>query len=476
MCCTDTPASNKSGRSCAKCKCSTRFHRACDSYCMCKGGSRCDNPYNVEMREEPERMKAVAVPIPAPARRKPGVVPAPIAVPPRVRGGGRGRVSPAPASPASPVPASPVALPVEDIDDLIGELDAYVGLKSLKATIGEFIAIRKHDQNVMATGGVAEVSQYHFQFIGQPGTGKTEVARLMGRILRSLGLLSKGHTVETTGAGLTGEYVGQTKIKVAKLFKEASGGVLFIDEAYGVMDGGGGYGSEAINALLTPMSGQKDITLIVAGYPDRMESFIRQNDGLPRRFQRKCVFESFKAEELIQIFCLMVVARKEGCLLTREAKVEAEKLIQAWFVRRDKSKFGNAGDVKKLVDKTFNNYKMRCPIPTKRLEAVDIPKLDDFDRLGIALVDQIHIPINRLPPRIQDDYQQQRQAKQPEASIWQRFLAFFRCGRKEEKKKEERDIIRLVAKKKKNSEEESRERSKSRARSRLDQHEPALPL
>ncbi len=234
-------------------------------------------------------------------------------------------------------------------------LDALVGLESVKQRLRELAAWLSIRQRQAALSGEdeppAEAPLLHMVFLGNPGTGKTTVARLMGEILRDLGLLRRGHIVEVKAADLVAEHVGGTAIKTNNVIDRALDGVLFIDEAYTLAERErGGFGQEAIDTLLTRMEDdRRQLVVVVAGYPARMDAFLRSNPGLARRFpeDNRLLFDDFNAVQLHQILLDMLAARK--LTLNSALNEQVYAIVRSIHHGRGED-FGNAGEVRNLCD------------------------------------------------------------------------------------------------------------------------------
>ena len=220
------------------------------------------------------------------------------------------------------------APPKENIEDLQKELDSYVGLSAVKREVKDLINLAAVERLRRQHGLPTADMSLHMVFSGNPGTGKTTIARLMARVYHSLGILSKGQLVEVDRSGLVAGYVGQTAIKTRKVIDSALGGVLFIDEAYALNGGGANdFGQEAIDTLLKAMEDHRDdLVVIVAGYDGLMDEFIHSNPGLESRFNRFLHFADYTAEELLAIFRMQC---EKGCyILEPEAEAPLRSLLE----------------------------------------------------------------------------------------------------------------------------------------------------
>lgn len=226
---------------------------------------------------------------------------------------------------------------VSEISNTIFELNTLVGLDNIKEEVRALTALANVRKKKIDLGVPVTPNSLHMVFIGNPGTGKTTVARLIGYIYKNIGLLSNGHIVEASRKDLVGQYVGHTAPLVEKKFREAEGGILFIDEAYSLttLSGSNDFGSEAIQTLLKLMEDDRQNTVvIVAGYPNEMKKFINSNPGLQSRFSTYINFEDYSTEQLLSIFKLFV--QKDEHNLTDAAFAKLS------FIMEDK--FGNNGN------------------------------------------------------------------------------------------------------------------------------------
>lgn len=283
----------------------------------------------------------------------------------------------------------PLAPPVEikkGIDEVMFELDSLIGLTPIKQKIREysdylrFVKLRKERGFVES-----DRINLHAVFKGNPGTGKTTVARLLGQIYKELGLLKKGHVHEVDRADLVAEYIGQTAPKTKEAIKKAKDGILFIDEAYALArkdDDNKDFGKEVIEILLKELSDADNIAIVVAGYPSEMETFLESNPGLKSRFTIHYDFPDYTPQELVEIAGF--ASNKRGIGLSDNAAVSLKKFLTDRYRERDKF-FGNARLVNSMLDEAKINLGLRV-MKTEKPEELDSVALstlekEDFDKI-----------------------------------------------------------------------------------------------
>lgn len=236
------------------------------------------------------------------------------------------------------------------LNKYMDELNSLIGLMGVKSELNGLINFIKLQRIRKQKGLKLPTISLHMVYTGNPGTGKTTVARLISKILYELGYLSKGHIVETNRAGLVAAYLGQTAIKTEETVRQALGGVLFIDEAY-TLASDDEYGQEAIDTLLKLMEDYRNnLVVIVAGYPKLMKKFIESNPGLASRFNRYVVFEDYSQDELMQIF--EYICENSSYKLDDEGKVCLSNYLKRALENKDEN-FGNARTIRNIFEKSI---------------------------------------------------------------------------------------------------------------------------
>lgn len=257
-----------------------------------------------------------------------------------------------------------------DFDELMAQLDSLVGLDDVKKDIKNLMNLVKVRRLRKENGLPIPPMSLHMVFMGNPGTGKTTVARIISGLYAAIGVLEKGQLIEVDRSGLVAGYVGQTALKTQEVIKSALGGVLFIDEAYSLASGGeNDFGREAIETILKAMEDHRDeLIVVVAGYDGPMEKFINSNPGLQSRFNKYFYFPDYNGEQLLYIF--KGQCKKNGYALTEEAEAEAKAMFEELYENRGEN-FGNGRDVRNVFEETVVRQ-------SNRVAALDAPTKDDL--------------------------------------------------------------------------------------------------
>ncbi|MCL2676582.1 MAG: AAA family ATPase [Streptococcaceae bacterium] len=265
------------------------------------------------------------------------------------------------------------------LPELLGQLNDLVGLKNVKQQVSDLISFAKIQKLREDNGLKKSRETLHMAFLGNPGTAKTTVARIVGRMYKSMGLLSKGHFIEASRADLIAEYQGQTAIKVKKLIQRAKGGVLFIDEAYSITENENtdSYGRESLTELTKALEDYRDdLVVIVAGYSNLMKKFFESNPGLKSRFNTFIQFEDYSLDELIKIF--KYDCEKYEYNVSEEILSKAKEYIEHELNEKDEN-FSNGRMIRNLFDDVIMRQSKRLTALTSEISKEQLSQITESD-------------------------------------------------------------------------------------------------
>jgi hypothetical protein len=290
--------------------------------------------------------------------------------------------------------AAPTTRVKESIEVILAELDALIGMLPVKASVRRLMAVHQLNAERRAANLPEVDASLHVVFTGNPGTGKTTIARIIGRLYGVIGLVSRGHLVEVSRADLVAGYVGQTALKVQSVVERAKGGVLFIDEAYALAtEGSGEFGAEAVAMLVKLMEDHRDdLAVIVAGYPEEMRQFINSNPGLRSRFTHYIEFPDFSADELVLVFESFASTAK-----VRLGPGVGERVRRLFVAAIAVENFGNARYARSTFEKAYANMATRV-VADGRIDRAEVEELLEADLPGDDPFIATRRPIGFHPP------------------------------------------------------------------------------